>query len=102
MRENTRIRVHSILEMFGFACLGAGVATGLNFLLAAEESLLIVLSDLLASLRLLPVAAAVVPLTEAALVVLGGASILYFRPLTTKGAFVCGIAVIGVIAILFP
>ncbi len=97
------LKFRSFFEIYLIAAVGACAAIIVDFALSAEGSLLFGAAQYAAAAAAY-VSAPQIPLYAIAvlLIFLGASSVFYLRPLSRKGALVCGFAVIATLAILVP
>ena len=92
-----------IVEIFGWAGVGAGLAIAIDYAVSRDASLLFSVTQYVD--RLLSAAGPYTLSLRLAFFILlgiGASSIFYFRPLSRKGAFGGGFGAIGALAILLP
>ncbi len=99
------IRIKPFQELFLLAGIGGALAAAIDFSVSGKGSLIATVASLGGSAFSLVSASPpliTILLAGVAAGLFGAASILYFRPLSGKGAFTCGFGAVGALAIFFP
>lgn len=97
------IRLRPFFELFILSGFGAAIAVAIDFVVSGNGSLLSGLATLLDMYlaQYLP-GQTTVKIAALVLILFGACSTFYFRPLSAKGAFAGGFAILAVLAIFVP